>query len=523
MTAPTAALRVGDLVRSPALQLRVLAGEEGLHRHVSWAHVSELEDPTPWLLGAELIMTTGIAVPRTAVRQRAYVERLADAGVAALALSAHLHVPPLRQEFLATADERSLPVLELPLQVPFIAVAQEVAAALQAGARRRLGTELQVFGALRWLAAGDLTAAELFRKLEKLSGYALYLCTPAGGPLLPGVPVPPGRHAALLPGSADPAPTVPGGYVLPVPAPGRPAGYLLALERQADRRGEGGPRGEAGARGEGEPRGEGAEPAGLGVVQHIATVAALQVSMVRHERETLRRQGAETLAELLQDVLDPDTARRHLSRLGLAAGAPVLLAVLDGGDDGPLDDAAVVQALDDSAVPHLVLRRHEGLYVLLTDSPDARSALTALPRTRAGVSRPFAPGGSLGLARREAVLALRRAGASGASLVVFGDDMTERWLHDDPSVLHGLVDQVLGAALRYDAEHGSALVLSALTWLERDRSTEEAARALHIHPNTLLYRLRRFSGLSGKDLSSTADLTEVWLALRAAHLCGRFP
>lgn len=502
---PTAALRVHDLVHSPALQLRVLAGRDGLHRPVSWAHVSELEDPTPWLLGAELIMTTGIAVPRTAVRQRAYVERLADAGVSALALSAHLHVPPLRQEFLSTADERSLPVLELPLQVPFIAVAQEVAAALQAGARRQLGTQLQVFGALRWLAAEDLTAAELFRRLERLSGYALYLCTPAGSPLLPGVPVPPARHAALLPDSADPAPTVPGGYVLPVPAPGRPAGYLLALQRQGDR------------------RGEGVEPAGLGVVQHIATVAALQVSMVRHERETLRRQGAETLAELLQDVLDPDTARRHLTRLGLAADTAVLLAVLDSAGAGPLDDAAVVQALDDSAVPHLVLRRHEGLYVLFSDTADARCALTAVPGTRAGVSRPSAPGATLSLARREAVLALRRAGASGDSMVVFSDDMTERWLHDDPSVLHGLVDQVLGAALRYDTEHGSELVLSTLTWLERDRSTEEAAHTLHIHPNTLLYRLRRFAGLSGRNLSSTADLTEVWLALRAAHLCGRLP
>ncbi|MBT2440551.1 PucR family transcriptional regulator [Streptomyces sp. ISL-36] len=505
MTEPTAALRVHDLVHSPALQLCVLAGREGLHRAVSWAHVSELEDPTPWLLGAELIMTTGIAIPRTAVRQRAYVERLAEAGVAALVLSAHLHVPPLRQEFLATADERSLPVMELPLQVPFIAVAQEVAAALQAGDRRRCGTELQVFSALRWLAAEDLTAEELFRRLERLSGYSLYLCTPAGGPLLPGVPIPPARHATQLPDSADPAPTVAGGYVLPVPAPGRTAGYLLALERQGER------------------RGEGMEPAGLGVVQHIATVAALQVSMVRHERETLRRQGAETLAELLQDVLDPDTARRHLTRLGFAADTAVLLAVLDGGDDGPLDDAAVVQVLDDSAVPHLVLRRHEALYVLLADSPDARAALTTVPHARVGVSRPFVPGRTLGLARREAVLALRRAGASGESMAVFSDDMTERWLHDDPSVLHGLVDHVLGAALRYDTQHGSALVLSALTWLERDRSTEEAAQALHIHPNTLLYRLRRFAGLSGRNLSSTADLTEVWLALRAAHRCGRLP
>ncbi|MFF3343065.1 PucR family transcriptional regulator [Streptomyces flavidovirens] len=498
-----AALRVRDLVGSPALQLRVLAGEAGLGRPVAWAHVSELEDPTPWLLGAELIMTTGIAIPRSAVRQRAYVERLHTAGVAALVLSAHLHVPPLRQAFLAAAEERGMPVLELPLQVPFIAVAQEVAAAAQGDARERLNAQLQLFGALRWLAAEDLTAAELFRRLEQLSGYRLYLCTRHGGPLLPGVPVPDGRHAALLPASPDPAPTVPGGYVLPVPAPGGPAGYLLALERRSE-----GP-------------GQAARPAGLGVVQHIATVAALQLSMVRHERETLRRQGAETLAELVRDALEPETARRHLARLGFDAQAPVLLAVLDADEDGPLDDAVVVQALDEAAVPYLVLRRHEGLYVLLADSPPALDSLAALPRTRAGVSRPFTPGDTLGVPRREACLALTRARASGKPLVLCGDDTTDRWLHEDPFVLHGLVDHVLGAVLRYDTEHDSALVLSTLTWLEHDRCTEEAARTLHIHPNTLLYRLRRFAELSGRNLSSTANLTEVWLALRAARMSGR--
>ncbi|MGW4439186.1 PucR family transcriptional regulator ligand-binding domain-containing protein, partial [Streptomyces sp. NPDC004596] len=84
-------LTVGDLLSFPALQLSVKAGSAGLDRSVSWAHASELADPTPWLLGAEVIMTAGLAVPRTAAGQRAYLERLDDAGVSALALSAQLH------------------------------------------------------------------------------------------------------------------------------------------------------------------------------------------------------------------------------------------------------------------------------------------------------------------------------------------------------------------------------------------------------------------------------------------------
>ncbi|TQS28853.1 PucR family transcriptional regulator [Microbispora sp. KK1-11] len=478
---------VEDLLRSPALQLRVLAGERGLGRSVSWAHVSELEDPTPWLLGAEVIMTTGIGVPKSAAAQRAYLERLDDAGVAALALSAGLHVPPLRRAFLDAAEERGFPVLEVPLAVPFIAIAQEVAAAVQEDARQRLGAQLQVFGALRWLASEGLDTAGLFRRLERLSGYAIYLSTPQGRPLLPGVPAPP--PSVRLPASADAPPTIPGGFALPVPAPGGPAGFLVAFER------------------------EGARPAGLAVVQHIATVAALRVAMVRSERETLRRQGAETLAELLQDVLDPETARRRLALMGLPPDRDIaLLVVRDAADD------AVVQALGEH--PHLMLRRHRDLYVL-TAAAVATAELEAVPGIAAGVSRPLPPGSSLRVAQREALWAASRAAEAGRPLVAYGEDTTGRWLPDDVGVLAALVEHVLGDVLRYDAEHGSDLIASVRTWMERDRRVDDAARALHVHPNTLSYRLRRFGALTGRDLSATGDFAEVWLAIRAAAQLGR--
>ena len=58
-------LTVEQLMQSPALQMRLLAGASGLGRRVAWAHVSELEDPSPWLAGAELIMTTGLGFPRS--------------------------------------------------------------------------------------------------------------------------------------------------------------------------------------------------------------------------------------------------------------------------------------------------------------------------------------------------------------------------------------------------------------------------------------------------------------------------
>ncbi|MGW4672459.1 PucR family transcriptional regulator [Streptomyces sp. NPDC004324] len=475
-------LTVEDLLSYPALQLSVRAGRAGLGRSVSWAHASELADPTPWLLGAEVIMTAGLAVPRTAAGQRAYLERLDDAGVSALALSAQLHMPPLHDAFFDAAEERGFPVLEVPLAVPFIAVSQEVAASVQEDARHRLGAQLQVFGSLRWLVAEDLDTPALLRRLERLSGYDVYLCTPQGRPLLPGVPTP---DPGVLPASVDAPPTIPGGFVLPVPAPGGPAGFLVAHERQ------------------------GAQPAGLAVVQHIATVAALRLAMVRIERETLRREGAETLAELLQEVLDPEAARRRLSRHAIEGDA-VLLVVRRTTDE------ALLRCLENR--PHLLLTRGEDRYVL--GAPELAEAVGGLPDVAAGMSRPFAPGAALRVAQREALWAVSKAAESGRSVVRYGDDSTGRWLPDDPAVLTALVEHVLGEVLRYDAAHDAQLLVSARTWMERDRRTETAAAALHIHPNTLSYRLRRFGTLAGRDLTSTGALAEVWLAIQAAGTLG---
>jgi PucR family transcriptional regulator, purine catabolism regulatory protein len=494
-------ITVEDLLRSPALQLRLLAGESGTGRRVAWAHVSELEDPTPWLFGSEMIMTTGMALPRSAARQRLYLERLDDAGVACLAVSERMFVPPLTAAFVAAAASRGFPVVEVPIPVPFMAISQEVAAAVQGEGGQRLNAQLQVFGAVQWLAAGNLSAPEIFARLERLSGYSLYACTLGRTRLLDGLRVPPPEYADLIPATVTSPPTVPGGYVLPVTGPRGTAGYILAMESPD------------------------AAPAGVSVVQHIATVAALQLSMLAHEREMLRRSGAETLAEMLQGQLEGSVVTRRLVGNGFVVDRPLRLAVVPGA----ADDDRVADALASAGLPYLILRQQDELVVLIQDGEADRAALTGALAVAAGFSRPFAGGSSAGgssvagssvagssvaVARREARWALARALEAGRAVVSYGEDRTEKWLTSETADLRALAAQVLGAVLEYDAEHSGDLVLSVRVWLEHDRQTDRAARALHIHPNTMLYRIRRFEQLSGRSLASTEALAEVWLAMR---------
>lgn len=112
-----------DLART--LGLPVLAGDAS--KPIGWVHGTELADPTPFLEGGELLLTTGLG-PLTGD----YVERLVRAGVVGLGFGTglgHDVVPPALVEAAATAG---LGLVEVPRDVPFIAISKAVSKALAA-------------------------------------------------------------------------------------------------------------------------------------------------------------------------------------------------------------------------------------------------------------------------------------------------------------------------------------------------------------------------------------------------------
>src|SRR5689334_12219672 len=105
------------------LDVRLLTGEAAIDLPVRWVHISELQDPTPWLSGGELLLSTGLQLG-TDQQQREFVSRLADHQLAGLGFGVgfgHAQVPPA---LVAAAAEREFPVFEVPYEVPFIAVTE---------------------------------------------------------------------------------------------------------------------------------------------------------------------------------------------------------------------------------------------------------------------------------------------------------------------------------------------------------------------------------------------------------------
>jgi PucR C-terminal helix-turn-helix domain len=220
-------------------------------------------------------------------------------------------------------------------------------------------------------------------------------------------------------------------------------------------------------------------------------------------REEQQRRDAFVLA-LLTGTLDADDLRRESATFGLdperayvvfRARAPQRFASALAGPAG------LVTALD-----------HD-LAGVAAGAPEAPAGVTvgvAPPARLEGIPTAFA----------HASRALQTALAFGEEGAFSLADLSIR-----PAIL---ADEALGDAFaaRYLApltalgRLGSELESTLRTWLENDMRIDETARALHVHPNTLRHRLRRFEEATGATLRDPDDLVELWWALERRRLSG---
>ncbi|CAM01969.1 PucR family transcriptional regulator [Saccharopolyspora erythraea] len=77
---------------------------------------------------------------------------------------------------------------------------------------------------------------------------------------------------------------------------------------------------------------------------------------------------------------------------------------------------------------------------------------------------------------------------------------------------------VLGPLIDHDRDNGTDLVGTLETFLDCDRSWAAAAQRLHVHKQTLGYRLRRIESLTGRSPQRSADIAMFWMALLARRI-----
>ncbi|NUU24304.1 MAG: PucR family transcriptional regulator, partial [Streptomycetaceae bacterium] len=82
------------------------------------------------------------------------------------------------------------------------------------------------------------------------------------------------------------------------------------------------------------------------------------------------------------------------------------------------------------------------------------------------------------------------------------------------SVRRGFRDRLLSPLSAYDARHQADLVTTLEAFLDCDGSWTRCAARLHVHVNTLRYRIGRIEELTNRDLSRLEDKVDFFLALR---------
>ncbi|MEU3162678.1 PucR family transcriptional regulator [Streptosporangium sp. NPDC006930] len=482
---------LNTVVRRLALGLVVLTGREALDRPVRWVAVSELEDPTPFLEGGELVLTTGMRLD--ARNAGPYVERLVARGVAGLGFGVGLGHETIPEALVEAATRAGLPLVEVPRDTPFVAIGKAVSELIAAEQYDELSSAFAAQGRLtRAALRPEGPRAVIDRLARELGGWAILLDEAGAVRHLAG------RGAAAAAGDLGPELE----RLRRITSQGAPASVALSSPEE-----------HVIVRPLGARRVRGFLAVGIGrsftPVAHtvVNAAASLLTLTVEHGVEHLaaeRRVRSAVLRLLLAGQLEAGC--ETLERLGERFADEPLVAIACAGEPEAVLEAAGAEfaAADGDRVVLLV--------------PPARADAVAATLGEYG---PVGVGEPVGLDDLRAGLeqadrALAAAGRGTAPVARFADLAGQGLLSLlDPGVAEAFSSALL-APLR---EYGSRadLLGSLRVYLDCNGHWDAAAQRLGVHRHTLRYRMRRVAELVGRDLEDPAVRAELWVALAVAR------
>ncbi|HSK91088.1 MAG TPA: PucR family transcriptional regulator [Euzebyales bacterium] len=495
------------LLAEPELGLELVAGEAGLAARgpLRWAHISEIPDPTPWLEGDEILLTTGLGVKDSPALQRALIAGLDRRGCAGVGFGVGIWLDEVPAAMVAEADARDLPLFTVPYEVPFIAVTKYVSSRVfaehYAGLRRALDLHRRVLAVVTSSGGLDEVLAETVRSIGDAGAVvfdsfghvlasagdrrdttdhdALWRALPAGRRASTQVEVAGGVASVTPLWTAGDVQAV---MVVTTDQPLDDARQLLARQGAA-----------------------------------AATVEVSRELSARRARRT-------SVAALLDDVQEGRVSHRRLAhaleQLGVDAAATYhVLTVLPDADRrtpvlaGLLEDMAAGGAVAavgtaDGVIHAIVQPGDAGLGAALV----TEARLRGLVAPRVGRSRVQHDVDGLAVALRESVVAAERSRGGLLDVADLGVRGLLAGVGTDVAA-DAFVRGVLGPVLDHDADGDGALVETLRAYLRTGCRPGPAAARLRVHRHTLAYRLDRITALTGRDPRDGAHLLGYGLAL----------
>lgn len=472
---------VASMCASLGGHLEPLPGFSAPDVEVTAVHISELDDPTPYLSGGELLLTTGLMLPASKLGCRRYVARLAELGVSALAFGlgpVHQEVPSLLVE---TCHEVGLPLLVVPAPTPFLTITRAYWKAVSRSTERHLSDAVAAHRALVDAATGEEPAAAILHRLAGVTGGWTALLDETGE-VVRTHPVAHGEEGDALRAEiarlqvagvhSSASFTVAGqvAVVFPLAVRGRIVGYLAVVARQR-----------------------------LDQDQRRVVVTAaglLSLTLLREKSQAPADEVSRRCVAVLLDLGLVEAAHRLAAEVGVALPAQQLRALAVRGRVDEL--AGVVERWCVEVLPVRV--DESSAWFLLPAGAGSLERLGARLRELdpgvAAVVSEAVPASTVGEARARAQASL--ADIEDGTVVIPADRR----------------DQVASALTGFLAEASLELTEALVAYLRHRGQWERTARALDLHRNTLRYRMARVRELLGLDLDDPDVAAELWLALR---------
>ncbi|MGP3928293.1 PucR family transcriptional regulator [Streptomyces sp. 8N616] len=545
---PTVPVPLSVLLEQQELGLRQVAGPRE-DRPVYAVHTSEMEDPVPYLLGGEMLLSAGVHCPHsegTGTYWDRYVARTVEAGAAALGFGiapVHDAVP---RALVEACEQYGLPLVEVPRETTFTAVARAMWQAAAARRHHELRRMTEAQQALAGAAARSHPVPAVLRQLaQHLSGWAVLL-GPDGAELSAAGTRPEAAvrtaltalAARLRPGPSSAADTVGGpegellhlsAYGLPGPAP---SGGRLALGVCAARR-----------------------DAVDGAIAGVAVVLLSLLTGPRTAGAGAGRSAAlvrlmlgaepEAVAPLLvasgqgaagESGARPDAAasRREAGRRaeGSAVRRPGAVHARGAGDQpvvrGPAEGPAPTggmwtvvrgrrrgRARAGEAMWAAELAAGLGTTLIDVDGDELRALVPGGGPVAAQTgwtlgAGPPVPAGELARGDAEAERALRRAVAERAPLV----QHRGRAAGGVASLVRPDEARALARTRLAPLDGAPALAETLRAWLSLHGSWDRTAVALGVHRNTVRQRIARAAELLDTDLGDPDVRMDLWFALK---------
>jgi hypothetical protein len=513
-------LRLRTLLEMPDLQLRLLVGPDDAARTVRWVYTTDLRDPRRYLSGGELVLT-GLAWWHGPEDSEAFVSALAEAGVTALGVGyAGIDSAAVPDDLVAACRRHLLPLIEVPVDVSFATITERVLTPVTAPGDSETGTLLRLHRTLHAASADAAGVAGICDVVAGKLDTGCWVLSPTGRVVAATGQPPPederrrlARRALVTENTVDTLRSPRPYAVLPTTrrSPCRAAGWFLVVASDPARWSDD--------------------------VRDLAVEAASLVGLQQaRQGETgrLRAELAEGLVRLaLTDDPNPTELASRLEVIGLGSEEP--LVVLSASAAGtapellhgvltellqPISTRVAVATLGSEAIGLAATalgRVVDAVATLQSTATRLEPGLYGV-RLAIGVSAGTTSGpvlrGAIEEARHARRLAEHRAGTC---RVVSSDELTSHTvlLAAVPEELRrSYRSRLLGPILEYDARHHSDLVRTLTVFLEHSGSWNRCAARLHLHVNTLRYRIARIEQLTGRDLSSFDDQVDLYLALR---------